>query len=66
MSLPIEDIKVLDFCQVCAGPATTMHLADQGAQVIKIETPEGDNSRNFVPFPYSKKCDKVGKNYFGM
>jgi len=58
MSLPLEDIKVLDFCQVFAGPATTMHLADQGAQVIKIETPEGDNSRNFVPFPGSNDLSR--------
>jgi formyl-CoA transferase/CoA:oxalate CoA-transferase len=51
MTLPLSDIKVLDFCQVFAGPMATMLLADQGADVIKVETPEGDTSRNFVPIP---------------
>ena len=48
MALPLSDIRVVDFCQVFAGPAATMHLADQGADVIKVETPEGDNARGFA------------------
>jgi len=58
MGLPLADIKVLDFCQVFAGPATTMHLADQGAEVIKIETPEGDNARNFAPLAGSNDLSR--------
>ena len=49
MALPLSDIKVVDFCTVMAGPFAAMLLADQGADVIKIESPEGDSARRLVP-----------------
>jgi len=49
----MEGIKVLDFSRVLAGPFATMHLADLGAQVVKVERPEhGDDTRSFGP-PFS-------------
>ena len=54
MSLPLKHIKVVDFCQVYAGPVTTMLLADQGAEVIKVEPPTGDSSRDITPIPDTK------------
>ena len=41
MTLPLEDIRVLDFGQYIAGPAAAMMLADQGAEVIRIDLPGG-------------------------
>jgi len=41
MTLPLQDIKVLDFGQYVAGPATAVMLADQGAEVIRIDPPGG-------------------------
>ncbi len=47
--LPLEDIKVLDFAQFLAGPMAATRLADMGAEVIKIERPQGgDLCRSLV------------------
>ena len=43
--IPLEGIKIIDMSAVLSGPASTMLLADQGAHVIKVESPEGDLTR---------------------
>ncbi|MFT5173424.1 MAG: crotonobetainyl-CoA:carnitine CoA-transferase CaiB-like acyl-CoA transferase [Gammaproteobacteria bacterium] len=47
---PLAGVKVLDVTMNLAGPAAAMHLADFGADVIKVERPgSGDDTRRFVP-----------------
>lgn len=48
MPSPLEGIKVLDLAQVWAVPGAGMYLADQGADVIKVEPPWGDEARRLL------------------
>jgi crotonobetainyl-CoA:carnitine CoA-transferase CaiB-like acyl-CoA transferase len=42
-------MRVIEFCQIAAGPFAGMLLADQGADVIKVESPDGDGMRGWPP-----------------
>jgi CoA:oxalate CoA-transferase len=47
---PLKGLIVLDLTRVLAGPYCSMILSDLGARIIKVEPPQGDDSREFSPF----------------
>jgi crotonobetainyl-CoA:carnitine CoA-transferase CaiB-like acyl-CoA transferase len=46
---PLAGMKVVELAHIMAGPACGMMLADMGADVVKVEKPDGDDSRRFLP-----------------
>lgn len=46
MAGPLTGVKVIDLTSMVSGPLATMTLADQGANVIKVEAPAGDHTRH--------------------
>ncbi len=62
--LPLSGIRVAEFCQVLAGPFCGALLADMGADVIKVESPEGDLMRAWPPMleGYSQYFASVNRN----
>lgn len=62
--LPLSGITVIEFCQIAAGPFCGMLLADMGANVIKVEPPEGDGMRQWPPLSdgYSENFASLNRN----
>lgn len=66
---PLTGVRVLDLTQAYSGPFCTMHLADQGAEVIKIEVPGvGDQSRGWEPMEgeASGYFSYINRNKYGL
>ncbi len=60
--LPLEGVKVLDLTTVIMGPFTTQVLGDFGADIIKIEDPDGDMTRDIGP----SKTSKMSSMFLGV
>jgi crotonobetainyl-CoA:carnitine CoA-transferase CaiB-like acyl-CoA transferase len=53
---PLEGVKVVELARILAGPWAGQTLADLGAQVIKVESPQGDDTRKWGP-PFVSNSD---------
>ncbi|MBU1357788.1 MAG: CoA transferase [Gammaproteobacteria bacterium] len=64
-SLPLEGVRVIEVCNVAAGPYCGMLLADMGADVVKVENPDGgDTLRSWPPINdgYSENFASLNRN----
>ena len=60
---PLAGLKVVELARVLAGPWAGQTLADMGAEVIKVEAPRGDDTRQWGP-PFIERDEDVSAAYF--
>ncbi len=58
MTAPLEGLKVIELARILAGPWMGQTLADLGADVVKIESPDGDDTRKWGPPFIDHKGDR--------
>ncbi|MEE1764855.1 CaiB/BaiF CoA transferase family protein [Streptomyces sp. SP18BB07] len=58
----LDGLLIADFSRILAGPYATMLLGDMGAEVIKVESPAGDDTRTWMP----PERDGVSTYYLGI
>ncbi|OWW00325.1 CaiB/BaiF CoA-transferase family protein [Rhizobium sp. R693] len=58
-SAPLAGLKVVELARILAGPWIGQTLADLGAEVIKVESPQGDDTRSWGP-PFIERPDGKG------
>ena len=63
MAAPLAGIKVVELARILAGPWAGQTLADLGAEVIKVEAPEGDDTRRWGP-PFIERDGDTSAAYF--
>src|SRR5881392_2358554 len=61
--LPLQGLKVIELTHLIAGPYCGQLLAEEGAQVIKVEPPDGQLTRHREPMRHSSQGTISG--YFG-
>ena len=57
MTAPLAGLRVLELARILAGPWIGQTLADLGADVVKVEAPEGDDTRRWGP-PFIERGDR--------
>ena len=64
MEKPLQGVRVAEFCSTAAGPFCAMLLADMGAEVVKVEPPEGDALRQWPPISngFSENFASINRN----
>ncbi len=60
---PLDGLLVVDLARALAGPHATMTMGDLGARVIKVEPPQGDDSRSWGP-PFVGPDDSPVSTYY--
>lgn len=63
MSTPLNGLKVIELARILAGPWAGQTLSDLGAEVIKVESPDGDDTRKWGP-PFIDRDDDHTAAYF--
>ncbi|WP_084499520.1 CaiB/BaiF CoA transferase family protein [Brevibacterium album] len=63
---PLEGLLVIDLSRYIAGPYCTMLMADAGATVIKVEPPQGDDTRSLEPAVVSDRGAEVSTYFLRM
>ena len=63
MTAPLAGVKVIELARILAGPWAGQTLADLGADVIKVEAPEGDDTRRWGP-PFIERDGDTSAAYF--
>jgi crotonobetainyl-CoA:carnitine CoA-transferase CaiB-like acyl-CoA transferase len=63
MSAPLEGLKVIELARILAGPWAGQTLSDLGAEVIKVESPAGDDTRQWGP-PFIEREEDTTAAYF--
>src|SRR5699024_8561836 len=53
---PLSGLKVIELARILAGPWAGQILADLGAEVIKVEAPQGDDTRRWGPPFMEREC----------
>lgn len=63
MSAPLAGLKVVELARILAGPWAGQTLSDLGAEVIKVEAPQGDDTRRWGP-PFIEREGDTSAAYF--
>ncbi|MEM8579353.1 MAG: CaiB/BaiF CoA-transferase family protein [Pseudomonadota bacterium] len=63
MTAPLAGLKVIELARILAGPWAGQTLSDLGAEVIKVEAPRGDDTRQWGP-PFVTRDEDVSASYY--